>query len=130
MKITPEQKKNIAKIAKKHGLELVVLFGSRANDKAKEKYSFSIAVLFADKARDKNTLRISHELKKVLGRPVKILTLNDANPFLLREVEQTGLLIFGRKIDYCEFNTFAFKMYFDFIYFLNSHGYGKEKRRF
>jgi hypothetical protein len=114
MKITAEQKKNIAKIAKKHGLELVMLFGSFASGENRKDSDIDIAVLGKKDMDLKKTLAISQGLSSVFKKEVDLSVMNRANPLLLHQVEQNAVLLFGKDEKFFEFKLRAFRRYQDY----------------
>lgn len=117
MKITAEQKKNIAKIAKKHGLELVMLFGSFASGENRKDSDLDIAVLGKKDIGFQKILIISQELSFVFGKEVDLSVMNHANPLLLHQVEQNAILLSGKDEKFFEFKLRAFRRYHDYMPF-------------
>ncbi|OGI25155.1 MAG: hypothetical protein A3J76_03045 [Candidatus Moranbacteria bacterium RBG_13_45_13] len=114
MKITPRQKKNINKIAKKHRLELVMLFGSFASGENRKDSDLDIAVLGKNNISLRKTLAISRELSFIFEKEVDLSVMNQANPLLLHQVEQNAILLSGRDEKFFEFKLRAFRRYHDY----------------
>ena len=127
MKITVEQKKNIAEIAEKHGLKLVVFFGSFATGKKREDSDMDIAVRGKDNISPKNIISLKEKLEEILDGKVNVISSNNADPNTLHQIEQNSTLLFGKEDEFMELKAYAFKMYHDFVYFLKIHGYDNEK---
>jgi len=114
MKITLAQKKEIAKIAKKNGLELVMLFGSFATGENREDSDLDIAVLGEKDVDFKKTLNIIQSLSVVFKKEVDLSVMNRANPLLLHQIEQNAVLLFGKDEKFVEFKLRAFRRYHDY----------------
>ena len=117
MKITPKQKKNIAKIAKKHGLDLVMLFGSFAIGENRKASDLDIAVLGEKEISFKKSIDLVNEFTKVFHENVDLAVMNHANPLLLHQVEQNAILLFGKDEKFFEFKLRAFRRYHDYAPF-------------
>lgn len=114
MKITPEQKKEVAKIAKKHGLKLVMLFGSYATGENREDSDLDIALLGHKNINFNKFLKINRGLSEIFERDIDLSIMNRANPLLLRQVEQNALLLFGKENDFLKFKLRAFYRFHDY----------------
>lgn len=114
MKITPGQKKNIAKIAKKHGLELALLFGSFASGENRKDSDLDIAVLGKKEISFKKSIDLTNEFTKVFHKNIDLAVLNHANPLLLHQVEQNSILLSGKEEKFFEFKLRAFRRYHDY----------------
>lgn len=90
--INEEQKRQIGKIAKKHGLLFVVLFGSQATGRIHSKSDIDVAVL----PKDQETLSIATEdITGAFGRDdVEVADLSVPSPYLWRVVARDGILLF------------------------------------
>jgi predicted nucleotidyltransferase len=110
--ISEEIKSKIAEIAKKHELDLVVLFGSTARETTHAGSDIDIAVL-SKKAADVSLL--TEEIGNVFQRnDVEVVNLSGASPFLMRAVAEDGVAIFeSRKDFFTEWKVFARNVWFD-----------------
>ena len=115
MKITAGQKKNIAKIAKKHGLKLVLLFGSFAVGKNREDSDMDIAVLGNKDISFQKSIDLIGEFSRVFHENIDLALLNHANPLLLHQVNQKPVLLFGSAKNYFSFKLYAFHRYNDYL---------------
>lgn len=119
MGITTEQKRKIAKIAKKHGLKLVLIFGSYASGKARKDSDYDVAVLTEENKNIsdlKNYNNMLFSLNKILEIPsqkMDLTNLNNANPFLRYEIIMKGQLVFGNKNLFDEYRARAFQDFID-----------------
>ena len=112
--------KDQRELLKKHGLRLVVLFGSQVDGTANENSDYDIAILTE---RSKSIARsfddyteILFLLEKVLGIPAEKIDLTNlatATPLLLHEIFENSRLISGDELDYEEQRARAFRKYID-----------------
>lgn len=114
-------RERLQKEASQHGIEFIVLFGSRASGKThREESDFDVAVL-TESGRDIHSSlgyysEILFFLVDVLGIPDRKLDLanmNSANPLFRYEIVSGGTLLFGNQNDYDEYRAFAFKDFVD-----------------
>src|SRR3989344_2870269 len=105
MVITDEIKQNITELAQKHGLDLVVLFGSQATGRIHQKSDVDIAFLSkieVDKAQ------LALQMDKVFKRgDTEVVNLANASPTLMRQVVLDGKLLYEREQGY----FFRWKIY-------------------
>ncbi|MEK7208104.1 MAG: nucleotidyltransferase domain-containing protein [Patescibacteria group bacterium] len=100
-KIDFESKKEaIAEIAKKHGLNLVVLFGSQATGRAYSKSDVDVAILARQPIRLEAQIKVGAELSNAFKRDdVELVDLADASPTLMRVVVEDGRALYERESD-------------------------------
>ena len=119
MKITRELKQKAAKIARKHHLSLMIIFGSQAQGKIHPKSDIDIAVLPAKTIKDVSMKIYSDflgDMGKIFpGAKVDIALIPLADPFLLDNIAKSGQLLFGKKIDFVKFQLRAFNRFQDYL---------------
>lgn len=119
MKISAEQKRKISKIAKKHGLKLVLLFGSYASGKVRKDSDLDIAVLtdenenISDLKKYTDLLFFLSETLEIPSQKMDLTNLNNANPLLSYEITTKCQLLFGDKDLFDEYRARSFKSYVD-----------------
>jgi len=134
MKITAEQKENIAKIARKYGLKLVVLFGSRATGEAGEKSDYDLAVLTGEKEifgtirEYSDLLREFASVLRAEEDKIDLANFNKANILLRREIMSEGKLLFGDRNLFDEMGAAAFRDFIDARPLFELEGYLVKKR--
>src|SRR3989344_3232910 len=90
-----ELKPKATEIARKHNLDLVVLFGSQATGKTHPKSDIDIAVI-SKKPFDK--FKVMDDLWKFLEREdVEVVNLANVSPTLMRAVVVDGKLLYERE---------------------------------
>lgn len=115
IKITQKQKNSLKKIAKKFGLDLILVFGSRVQDKVHPLSDLDIAV--SSKKLDftlKQYSDLLFQLEKVFPQKVDLVFINKADPLLLHEIVQSNQLLYGTKRQFLEFKIYAYKRYQDY----------------
>ncbi len=102
-------------IADRHGIVLLLQFGSTVTGKSQARSDVDIAVLF-----DRPSLALEElgalqaELQALFPeRPVDLVVLNRADPLLLKQVTTSCNLLFGSQRDLHELKIRAFKQYQD-----------------
>lgn len=119
MEITRELKQKAAKIAQKYRVLLMVIFGSQAQGKTHPKSDIDIAVLPAKMTKDMSMKVYSDflgDMEKIFpGIKVDIAFIPLADPFLLDNIVKSGQLLFGKKIDFIEFQLKAFNRFQDYL---------------
>ena len=115
-KIDFEAKKaDIANIAKKHGLNLVVLFGSQATGRVHEKSDIDIAILGKQAVDFDTQTKIWGEFSRVFNRDdIEVVDIGTASPTLMRMVVEDGLLLFEATADgFFEWKLYALTVWMD-----------------
>lgn len=110
--ITEKMRLKIAKIAKKHRLDLVVLFGSSARGTNRALSDIDIAV-FSKKSADISL--VAEEIASAIGRnDVEVADLSHASSYLMRAVAEDGVLLFESRKDFFEeWKIYARNVWFD-----------------
>lgn len=107
-------KKEIEKIAQKYNLEMVLLFGSQVNGRAKPDSDVDIAYSAKKQLSANEKVDLNNDLCDFFKKDiVDQIDIKNANPLLLYEISQNSKLIFGKKICYLELKAFAFRNYID-----------------
>lgn len=94
------------------------LFGSQVTGKARPGSDVDVAVLLGegdDFARFERRLQLGNEAEVIVGRPVDLIVLNDAPPFLQHQVLKHGRLLYERdRRTRVAFEVRSRKIYFDY----------------
>lgn len=107
-------KSDVAEIAKKHGLKLVVLYGSQATGKAKPNSDIDIAILGKRRIDFKKHIELIGEFAGVFRTDeVDVKLLHDTNPLFRYQVMRDGVLLYGENYDFVSFRAYAFRDYMD-----------------
>lgn len=131
MEINPEKLKE----AESKGIELIILFGSQANNKASEESDYDIAVLtaseknIADLDNYTDILFFITDALKIPGQKIDLTNINEANPLLRYNIFQKGKLLYGESIRFSEEKAFAFREYIDARPLLDLEYYLLKKRQ-
>lgn len=112
---TTEIRQRVGAIAKKHGLRLVLAFGSAADGAMHEKSDVDIAVLtgendlsfelYGDVASEFQALFPEHELD--------LAVINHADPLFLKKIMEAPVLLYGDVRTFNELKIYAYKRYID-----------------
>jgi len=108
------KKSEIEKLAEKHKIKFIVLFGSRAKGVFREDSDFDVAV-YMDGFNDMNIYNAAlfglGEILDIPAEKIDLTNLKNANPLLRYEIAREGKLLFGNEMSYLEFKAFAFRDY-------------------
>jgi uncharacterized protein len=105
----------LADIARKHGIALVIQFGSTVTGRAHDRSDMDLAVLFetTDPSLD-DEIRLAADLQEHCpGHEVDLVVLNRADPLLLRRVAEEGELRWGMQQRFHEWKMYAYRRYQD-----------------
>lgn len=112
-KIKPE----IKKLAEKHQLLAVALFGSQATGALHQKSDIDIAILGKDQIGFDEKIKISSELSEIFKRDdVEVVDIdpNSASPTLMYAVVRDGKLLYEREAgDFLRWKLYAIKMWME-----------------
>jgi predicted nucleotidyltransferase len=110
----------LAEIAAAHGVELVVQFGSTVTGHAHDGSDADVAVLLkrAPASYDEHTAIAAALQPLFTGLEIDLVVLNHADPLLLKQVTEHGVLLRGDPTRWQEFRLLAFKRYQDHRRFL------------
>lgn len=109
-KIKPE----VAKVAHKHNLALVILYGSQAAGKARDGSDIDIAVLGRKLISFKEEINLINEFIDVFKTDeVDVKSLHNVGPLFRYQVMRNSVLLFGDHYDYDSFKAYAFRDYYD-----------------
>ncbi|HAS00187.1 MAG: hypothetical protein US57_C0011G0033 [Candidatus Moranbacteria bacterium GW2011_GWC2_37_73] len=114
MKIDNNQKLEIARIAKKSGLKLVMVFGSFASGKNRDDSDMDVAVASMKEISFHEQIRLTNKFSLILKKNIDLSILNNANPLLLFQVSKNSILLYGNEVDFAKFKLYAFKSYNDY----------------
>lgn len=113
--IAPMNRAVLADVACRHGLKLVVRFGSTVTGLTHPGSDLDLAILFerfpdsAERELDALT-----DLQAIdCGHAVDVVVLNRADPLLLDQVARHARLEYGSERHFDEFRRYAFKRYHD-----------------
>ncbi len=113
--MTDTDKKRIAEIAKKHGLALVVLFGSQATGHTHKKSDVDIGFI-SDRAIDyRENYEVSTELARIFkNQDVELVNLGNVSPELKKQVADQGIVLYeADSMIFDLFKVHAFRVYID-----------------
>jgi predicted nucleotidyltransferase len=111
------QKNKLKKIAKKHNLKLIILFGSFACRKEHKHSDVDIGVLSNTETGLREQLSLIADLQKIFKNEIDLSVLNHANPLHLFEASKNPVLLYGDKNILFNFKLNAFHRYNDYAPF-------------
>ena len=115
MKITEQQKTQLAEIAEKHQIKLMTVYGSQINGKTHANSDLDIGIFLKENPKSFQTLLAAQsELEKVFDNyRLDVRYLNSAKPFFLFEAVYKGKLLYGSNYDYAKLCAKSFKQFID-----------------
>jgi len=107
-------KEKIEEIAKKHGLKLLLLFGSQASGKTHKFSDFDFGFISKKELSYLDRSVLVHDLAGLVkNSKVEDVDLMKAGPFLLREIIRNNKLLFEQEYAYADFYSRAVRTYFE-----------------
>ncbi len=108
-------KELIEKIAEKHSLKLLLLFGSQASGKTRKNSDFDIAYLTEKKMDLMEEANLILELTPVFkSENIDLVNIKNASPLLLFAITKEAKIIFeARPLIYASLAAYAFKKYIE-----------------
>jgi predicted nucleotidyltransferase len=102
-------------VARRHGVVLLVQFGSSVTGPLHARSDRDVGVLFADEPRSLwEIAELTHELQALApDREIDLAILNHADPLFLKQVAERGQLLHGSPTRFGEFLCYAFRRYQD-----------------
>lgn len=92
-----KNKTNIAELAKKHELDLVLLFGSQASGKIHAQSDVDIAIHGTKRFRPMELAQIQFDFSSALKiEQIEITDLKSATPLLMKEIADNSILLYER----------------------------------
>lgn len=114
VQINPVDKREITEVAKRHGLALVVLFGSQATGHTHKKSDVDIGYI-ADRDIDyRENYNISLELARIFKNPdVELVNLKNVSPEFKKQVAGTGIVLYDDASRFDSFSIYAHRIYME-----------------
>ncbi|OGP76176.1 MAG: hypothetical protein A2Z13_04430 [Deltaproteobacteria bacterium RBG_16_64_85] len=115
MSINEEVKRAIGDVARRHGLSLVLLFGSAAAGTARPDSDIDIAVKFRDgNVELRRILEVQRDISALFGdRDVDLAVLNRADPLFMRKIAEQCASLYGEPGEADAFLLLSFRRYQD-----------------
>lgn len=119
--ITEKIRQEVGEIARRHGLSLVLLFGSAAAGNPRQDSDIDIAVKFRDgDVGLRRFLDIQQELSALFGgNEVDLAVLNRADPLFMKKIAERFVSLHGEPGEIDEFLLLSFRRYQDHRKFLD-----------
>lgn len=102
-------------IARRHGIELLLEFGSAVSGRVHARSDVDLAVLLGQPAASfRDLAELAHDLQGLYpGREIDLAVLNRADPLFLKQVTDRCRLRYGSPRRLLELRLYAFKRYQD-----------------
>lgn len=98
MLITEQMKKELAEVARRHGIALFVLFGSQATGYTHKKSDADIGFLAHQEIDYRGRYDLSLALARAFKHPeVELVNLDTVSPTLKKQVADQGILLFEER---------------------------------
>lgn len=91
MRLTEEQRNQIAEITRRHGAHSVRLFGSHARGEASDSSDLDLLVEMERGRSLLDLIDLQHALERELGMAVDVLTPKSLSPYLRESVERDAV---------------------------------------
>ncbi|MFQ5963631.1 MAG: nucleotidyltransferase family protein [Candidatus Scalinduaceae bacterium] len=107
-------KPEIGKLAKKHNLSLVLLYGSQARGKISKDSDIDIAVLGIRPISTEELIGLHNEFAQIFEvKEIDVKSLHSTDALFRYQVMRNAILLYGRSYDYNIFKAYAFRDYHD-----------------
>ncbi|KRT73330.1 MAG: polymerase beta domain-containing protein, protein [Deltaproteobacteria bacterium CSP1-8] len=115
MEITAKIRDAVSAVARRHGIALVLLFGSFAAGNTRENSDVDIAVRFQDREVSlRRLLEVQEELSGIFpGREIDAVSLERADPLFMKKIAERFLVLYEEPGAADAFLRLAFKRYQD-----------------
>lgn len=112
---TEQIKPKIKKLAEKHHLSLVVLFGSQATGKIHSQSDTDIAFLSRERMDLIDVSKMTMDFSKELGLGnLELVDMKNASPLLLKQVAQKSILLYEKELSlFADFKIYAYKRFME-----------------
>src|SRR3989344_1573529 len=113
IKLTEKETKELGAVAEKHGLKLLVLFGSSATGKTHKESDIDVAYLAKKDLELSEEARLIIELMPILkSQSVDLVNIHLAPPLLLYAISDHGQVLYqADPLNFYELRAYAFKRY-------------------
>lgn len=109
------RKQAIKKIAKKHNLSLILVFGSWATGTVHSNSDLDVAVMAKGDFDYRNHSRLLFDLGEIFPeKEIDLVLINHADPLLLKKILENCKILYGSKRELYELKIYAFKKYCDY----------------
>jgi predicted nucleotidyltransferase len=106
--------KKAQKIAKKHGLVLLLLFGSQANGNTHKFSDYDFGFVGTNELDYIQIGELHMDLQKLVSsRFVEAVDLKKSGPFLLKEIAKNNRVLFSKEDAYENFFSYAVRRYLE-----------------
>ena len=107
-------KLKIIKIAEKHNLLLVLLYGAYARGKIRKDSDIDITVLGVRPIPFKDLVSLNNEFAEAFkAKDIDVKSLHNFDALFRYQVMRNAVLLYGRYYDYNSFKVYAFRDYHD-----------------
>ncbi len=105
---------NLAPIAKKYNIKLIILFGSAAENRQHKESDVDIAIVPSKTISLVQELKLRRELFKIFKKEIDLVQIQHASPLLLGQIATKGKLLYGNKKDFSVLRIYGQKCFLDF----------------
>lgn len=122
MEVAARQAEDLAELAERHGLRLIVAFGSRAKGKAHPGSDLDIAVLPKQgvEISFRGLVDLAGDLQRVFpDAEVDASLIPHADPLFLKKIFEGGVLLYGAEVEFRRYRVYAFRRYSEYLPYLS-----------
>jgi len=116
-----QQARDLTGVAEKHGLRLIVAFGSRVAGKDHADSDLDLALLPSSGAEAPIGALgdLIADLARIFpGVEVDVSLMTHADPLFLKKIFETGVLLHGDEVEFRRYRVYAFRRYSEYLPYL------------
>lgn len=109
------------KIAKKHKIKLILMFGSQVNKKIHKMSDIDIGILLErNNFSFKKHFSLLEDLQKIFpGKKLDLAIINNADPLFLKKILENCQLLYGKKRELAKLKLYSFHQFCDYQKYFN-----------
>ena len=113
--LAPDKKSEVAALAQKYGISLLMLFGSQASGKTHERSDADFAFASTQKLSPRETAELASDLSSLMAFPrIELVDVRDAPPMLLKNIAAAGIVVYeAEHLAFARFKIYAIKRFME-----------------
>ena len=115
LEVSAEKRQELMELVRRHGIRLLVAFGSQVKGQTHAASDLDLAVLLHRPGGGDDPMRLAADLQRLFpGRDVDVVWLHRADPLLSREIFQRAQLLYGDPQDMLRYRMYAWRRFVEY----------------